>query len=325
MDWMPAFGAGCVEMRRRRPDELERVQIREDLFLGSGVRIGTFRARPSHPRFHDSGPIRRHVFVFPHRAVWIEHAAASGFVADQNVVTFYNRGQVYRREAIDPQGDDCVWIAPDPASLVSVLRGFDLPTADGEPFAWNRSLADGDTYLLHSALLRYLQEEAEVDELMIEETAFELLGRLLVCRRRKKEIRATSSACHQREVAEWTRKLINLRFAESLSVAEIADQIGYSPFHLSRVFRKQVGLSIHAYRAQIRLRTALLWLEDVDDLTALALDLGFSSHSHLTTAFTAAFGMPPSEVRRRWSRRRLSELSRRLHHSCRAELSRRPA
>ena len=35
-----------------------------------------------------------------------------------------------------------------------------------------------------------------------------------------------------------------------------------------------------------------------DDLTALALDLGFSSHSHFTAAFRRAFGRPPAEFRR---------------------------
>ena len=34
-------------------------------------------------------------------------------------------------------------------------------------------------------------------------------------------------------------------------------------------------------------------------LTELALDLGFSSHSHLTAAFHREFGVPPSEARRR--------------------------
>jgi AraC-like DNA-binding protein len=38
-------------------------------------------------------------------------------------------------------------------------------------------------------------------------------------------------------------------------------------------------------------------------LTELALDLGFSSHSHLTAAFHREFGVPPSEARRRTTAR----------------------
>jgi AraC-like DNA-binding protein len=35
-----------------------------------------------------------------------------------------------------------------------------------------------------------------------------------------------------------------------------------------------------------------------EDLTALALDLGFSSHAHFTSAFRQTYGRTPSEFRR---------------------------
>ena len=40
-----------------------------------------------------------------------------------------------------------------------------------------------------------------------------------------------------------------------------------------------------------------------DDLTTLGLDLGFSSHSHFTSAFTQAYGRSPSEFRQAVLRR----------------------
>ena len=47
----------------------------------------------------------------------------------------------------------------------------------------------------------------------------------------------------------------------------------------------------------MRLARALDLLGDCDDLTTLGLDLGFSSHSHFTSAFTQAYGRSPSEFR----------------------------
>jgi len=41
----------------------------------------------------------------------------------------------------------------------------------------------------------------------------------------------------------------------------------------------------------------LIDLPSADDLTSLALDLGFSSHSHFTLAFRRAFGCTPSQFR----------------------------
>ena len=51
------------------------------------------------------------------------------------------------------------------------------------------------------------------------------------------------------------------------------------------------------YVTQLSLARALAELPHVDDLTTLALDVGFSSHSHLSAAFRRALGMTPSQFR----------------------------
>jgi len=69
-------------------------------------------------------------------------------------------------------------------------------------------------------------------------------------------------------------------------------------FHLARMFRSRTGFSLHAYRNQLRLRAALERLRDPGvDLIDIALDLGFSSHSHFTETFRRSFGKTPSAVR----------------------------
>ena len=50
---------------------------------------------------------------------------------------------------------------------------------------------------------------------------------------------------------------------------------------------------------RLRLRASLEHLADgADDLTTLALDLGFSSHSHFTAAFRQTYGRTPAEFQR---------------------------
>jgi AraC-like DNA-binding protein len=56
-------------------------------------------------------------------------------------------------------------------------------------------------------------------------------------------------------------------------------------------------VSLHQYLTQLRLARALVELPHAGDLTSLALDLGFSSHSHFTFAFRRAFGCTPSQFR----------------------------
>jgi AraC family transcriptional regulator len=82
-------------------------------------------------------------------------------------------------------------------------------------------------------------------------------------------------------------------------VDEIAREVGLSPFHLARLFRRHTGFSLHGYRTRIRLLQALDRIEEARGaLTDLALELGFSSQSHLTDAFRRAFGVPPGALAR---------------------------
>jgi len=61
-----------------------------------------------------------------------------------------------------------------------------------------------------------------------------------------------------------------------------------------RLFHRQTGTTLHAYRNQLRLRAALERLTDPGvDLLDTALDLGYSSHSHFTETFRRSFGITP--------------------------------
>jgi AraC-like DNA-binding protein len=85
--------------------------------------------------------------------------------------------------------------------------------------------------------------------------------------------------------------------AESLSLGEIAAAIGTSPAYLTDLFHRIEGMPIYRYQTRLRLARALAQLPHAEDITLLALDLGFSSHSHFSGAFRAAFGVTPSEYR----------------------------
>ena len=60
-----------------------------------------------------------------------------------------------------------------------------------------------------------------------------------------------------------------------------------------------VGAPVHQYLLRLRLAVALDRLDGGErNLSALALDLGFSSHSHFTTAFRRHYGLVPSALGR---------------------------
>ena len=101
----------------------------------------------------------------------------------------------------------------------------------------------------------------------------------------------------RRELVERAKRVLAETFRESLSLPVLAAHVGVSVFHLCRVFRRLTGFTLHGYRNALRLKAALENLSA--DLTGVALELGFSSHSHFTAAFRKEFGVTPSALRRR--------------------------
>ena len=97
---------------------------------------------------------------------------------------------------------------------------------------------------------------------------------------------------------EAAREYLALYPQRNDSISGIAAAAHCSAFHLARMFRRQTGQSLHAYRTQRRMALALERLgQGENNLSALAADLGFSSHSHLGVVFRRCFGASLSQVR----------------------------
>jgi AraC family transcriptional regulator len=71
---------------------------------------------------------------------------------------------------------------------------------------------------------------------------------------------------------------------------------------LTQVFQQVEGMPLYRYQLQLRLGRALDLLGQYDDLTRLSLDLGFSSHSHFTSAFRRVYGRTPTDFRGSYGR-----------------------
>lgn len=79
---------------------------------------------------------------------------------------------------------------------------------------------------------------------------------------------------------------------------ELSARLGVSTSQLAHVFPQATGLSPHQYLLHLRAALALGELSaGAGDLSRLALELGFATHSHFSAAFRRCMGMPPSEAR----------------------------
>ncbi|WP_108124797.1 helix-turn-helix domain-containing protein [Saccharospirillum mangrovi] len=84
----------------------------------------------------------------------------------------------------------------------------------------------------------------------------------------------------------------------SLSVEQVADAIGMSPYYFIRLFKTVFGVTPNQYQIQERLKVAKQRLMETDhSVTDICLDVGYSSLGTFSDLFARRFGMTPTEYR----------------------------
>lgn len=201
-------------------------------------------------------------------------------------------------------GDDCTMIrlAPD---LWQAAIGARRPQ---RRFARLSPVQQYWCALFHRAAARCAE-----GRLALEELGLQLANTLLDVLNGPPARMASSSrpraASRHRRLAEAALAYVAANYRSRDGLDTISRQLNSSPFHLARVFRAQTGITLHQYRGRLRLAAALTALgEGCDDLTELALRLGYASHSHFSEAFRAAYGCSPSSARASLARGTLAEM-----------------
>ena len=281
------------------------------------VAVGSFRCPPDHPRF-GGGAVRGQLVVFPRTPVIIERESRSPVFADPNTVVFYNAGEEYGRRGIDRRGDHCDWFAVDTDAVIDLVA--DAATAatgrldPSAPFAFTDGPSSSGLYLRQRSVVDVLtttDPTDPVDPLAVDEAVLGIVAAAASAaggwHTMQQPARSNTDRRH-RDIVLEVKALLAVRSAERLGLSTIAAEVGASPYHLARMFRRHAGLTIHGYLTQLRLRNSLEQVaEPGGDLARLALELGFCSHSHFTRSFRTVFGMPPSAVRNA-PRRRLEQM-----------------
>jgi AraC-like DNA-binding protein len=103
---------------------------------------------------------------------------------------------------------------------------------------------------------------------------------------------------NERTAVQRARWYIEQRFAEGLSLGELARHVSLSRYHLLRAFRAEVGMPPHAFLESVRIRRAQQLIEEGKPLVEVAVEVGFSSQSHLTERFKRILGVTPGQYAR---------------------------
>jgi AraC family transcriptional regulator len=276
---------------------------RKSLFQSATLQIGLFEARGVTHACGDVEQQDRNAVVLPLAGVFAKHDAPGRqvigtpshavFVAADTAYRISYPGGIGDRALILRFGDE---LAPE-----HVDRSGDAALA-------SNGLLPAPAMMLRNMLGARLGQD-DVDDFEIETIGLDLLNVSFAAMRKEKLASRPSALARRMRATERVKEAIAVAPSEKWTVAQLARLANLSPFHLCHVFRQMAGTSIYHYVLQERLAQALdAVLDGDDDLTAIALDAGFASHSHFTARFRGFFGCTPAALRRNATAARLVEL-----------------
>lgn len=203
---------------------------------------------------------------------------------DTTHVKHYDAAHEYRQRRLQDGGEAFTLIYPGSEVMAEAFSG-----------AGYQAGCPGDTHFHHLSLYRALRA-GRVDRLDTHERVMNLLAQASHGFAAARGMRRPGPRVRRRLLAAQAHVAADPAADHRLS--EVAAIAGCSEFHFARLFRAETGQSLRGYRRRLRLRLALkLISEGADDLTRVALDSGFSTHSHMTVSFKDEIGRTPSAAR----------------------------
>lgn len=249
--------------------------------------------------------------VLMRHGAFSRHFGRHTVTSDVNQAAFFSRETTYRVSHPAECGDRGTIFTVAPRVLNDIVRELD-PSVDDHPqrpFPFLSGPCDVNLFWRHRELVRPLENAVAepLEPLWADVTALQLVADALegafVHHGAPRPRKRNETNRDHIERTEAVKAYLASHLSEQVSLDDLAKVVYTSPFHLARIFQEHAGMPIHRYLTQLRLRASLERLIDgAENLARLALELGFSSHSHFSDAFRREFGRSPSEVRARTPR-----------------------
>jgi AraC family transcriptional regulator len=253
------------------------------------VRIRDVRCEGTQRHKSAEERVSRTQLVYPYRGVYVRHVGVDDAVAEPNQVLYFNAGESYCVSHPISGGDSSFVVEPEESVLRELAPKERL--LDGEPlrFRIQNSRLDTRAQAL-AALLRHSLKTGVIEQLEAESLTLTLIQRTLGPRTSHE---SAGSRGH-RKLVDRTKLVLSSDLTRRWALGDIAAEVGVSPVYLTQVFQRVEGVPLYRFQLRLRLAQALELLGRETDLTRIALDLGFSNHSHFSSAFRQAYGRSPS-------------------------------
>jgi AraC-like DNA-binding protein len=275
-------------MRPEPPPELTRTV----LFASPALELADVRCRGTCRHRSPEECQAAAQLIFPYRGTFLRHLGARAMLGDANQVLYFSAGQAHQVSHPMQGGDACLVLTLSSAVLEALAPGG-VVAEDGAGFRLEHRTLEPLAQLQRARVGRRLVA-GDMEDFEAEAQLYALARAALAPRAppRRKPTRATQQLDER----------VKLRLAEAdasrLSLEQLGAAVGVSPVYLTQVFADLEGVPLYRYQLRLRLARALERLPDCTDVAALALELGFASHSQFATRFRAAYGMTPSAWRK---------------------------
>jgi AraC-like DNA-binding protein len=210
----------------------------------------------------------------------------------QPTVLLQNPGEIWSFEALDDT----------PLSV----KNFDIPPAAFAdfldrtvPFRFTNLVLNNaavNHHLVNLMLQAFASFETPTSRLEKDDLLTQLLDEAF---RHCTDIRpeeALMGAEHQ--AVRVVKELLHASPELNVSLAELAALTQLNKHYLLAVFKREVGMSPHAYQTNLRLHKAQVLLGNGLPVAQVALDTGFSDQSHLTNVFKKYRFVTPGQFRK---------------------------
>jgi AraC-like DNA-binding protein len=281
---------------------------RTPLLPGADLVTATYRDHTFPPHWHDA-------YTLPVIETGAERYTYRGGrrLADTGSVPVINPGEIHTGSRATEDG----WRYRVSYVPIDFLRALaDEIAGKPQPVPWFPDDAIDDADFAHRLLLAYHLLEAsgidiahpgdeappevrvelaapavDADPLAAEMAMLDALSTLLV-RHAIERPRAAVPVADEPRIARMRERLA-ADLTAPVTLAELAQAVGLSPFHAARLFTRATGMAPHAWRNQLRIQRALAPLRAGAPVAQVAAASGFVDQSHFTRHFKRMFGVPP--------------------------------
>ena len=213
--------------------------------------------------------------------------------APKNSIILVNADQVHDGYKATDYGWSYQAIYPMPEQFENMSCEFQNEQNDAP---WFSDPVVYDSYLAEKLRRLYFLIQNSNDSLQ-RETIY-LSTMLEVISRHSKKRKTLVKLQSEPQAINRVREYLDAHYSENISIQELSNLVGLSPFYLARLFNKIVGLPPHAYQVQRRVNQAKKLIKFNMKLSDVAVECGFTDQSHLTRHFRRALGVAPGAYQR---------------------------